>query len=51
MPHTAELQTRLARFRRVIELSQVLNSTLDLSALLEQIVSAARQITGVERSA
>jgi len=48
MSHTAELQTRLARFRRVLELSRVLNSTLDLPSLLEQIIRAAREITQTE---
>jgi len=50
MPHTAELQTRLARFRRVLELSRVLNSTLDLTTLLELIINAAREITETEAS-
>jgi signal transduction histidine kinase len=44
------LKARLARFRRVIELSQILNSTLDLPALLDQIVIAAREVTGTEAS-
>ena len=50
MAHTAELKTRLARFQRVLDLSQVLNSTLDLSALLELIIRAAREITATEAS-
>jgi len=50
MPHTAELQTRLARFRRVLELSRVLNSTLDLTTLLDLIINAAREITETEAS-
>lgn len=44
------LKARLMRFRRVIELSQVLNSTLDLPALLDQIVIAAREVTETEAS-
>ncbi|HLF28870.1 MAG TPA: GAF domain-containing sensor histidine kinase [Anaerolineae bacterium] len=50
MVHTGELQLRLSRFRRVLELSRVLNSTLDLTALLNLIVNAAREITGTEAS-
>jgi len=50
MAHTAELSARLARFRRVLELSRVLNSTLDLPALLDQIVKAACEITTTEAS-
>jgi len=50
MAHTGELQARLARFRRVLELGRVLNSTLDLPELLDQVVSAAREITTTEAS-
>ncbi len=50
MPHTAELQTRLGRFRRVLELSHILNSTLDLPSLLDLIVRAARELTETEAS-
>ena len=48
MPHTTELETRLARFRRVLELSRILNSTLDLVTLLTLIIEAAREITRTE---
>ncbi|HEY4690156.1 MAG TPA: GAF domain-containing sensor histidine kinase [Anaerolineae bacterium] len=48
--HTGELTLRLARFRRVLELSRILNSTLDLPALLGQIISAAREVTMTEAS-
>jgi signal transduction histidine kinase len=50
MAHTGELQARLARFRRVLELSRELNSTLELTTLLERITDAAREITGTEAS-
>lgn len=50
MPHTTELETRLARFRRVLELSRILNSTLDLVTLLTLIIEAAREITRTEAS-
>ena len=48
MPYTTELETRLARFRRVLELSRILNSTLDLVTLLTLIIEAAREITRTE---
>ena len=50
MPNTIELQTRLTRFRRVLELSHVLNSTLDLPSLLDLIIRAARELTETEAS-
>src|SRR3972149_9840041 len=50
MPYTTELETRLARFRRVLELSRILNSTLDLVTLLTHIIEAAREITRTEAS-
>jgi len=50
MPYTTELETRLARFRRVLELSRILNSTLDLVTLLTLIIEAAREITRTEAS-
>lgn len=51
MPTTSlELKARILRFTRVIELSQVLNSTLDLPSLLEQVVTAAREVTETEGS-
>ena len=50
MPHTTDLETRLTRFRRVLELSRILNSTLDLEALLTLIIEAAREITRTEAS-
>ncbi|HKZ87202.1 MAG TPA: GAF domain-containing sensor histidine kinase [Anaerolineae bacterium] len=48
MPHTTDLETRLARFRRVLDLSRILNSTLDLVTLLTLIIEAAREITRTE---
>lgn len=50
MAHTGELQARLRRFQRVLELSRELNSTLELTTLLERITDAAREITGTEAS-
>jgi len=50
MPQTTDLQTRLARFQRVLELSRILNSTLVLEALLTLIIEAAREITQTEAS-
>jgi signal transduction histidine kinase len=50
MSHTTELETRLARFRRVLELSRILNSTLDLVTLLTLIIEAAREVTRTEAS-
>jgi signal transduction histidine kinase len=47
---STEIQTRLTRFERVLEVSQVINSTLDLPSLLELIINAARLLTGTEAS-
>jgi signal transduction histidine kinase len=38
----------LARYERLIELSQQLNSTLDLGSLLKKIISAAKELTETE---
>jgi signal transduction histidine kinase len=38
----------LARFQRLIEISQQLNSTLDLQSLLKKIISAAKELTNTE---
>ncbi len=38
----------LARFQRLMEISQQLNSTLDLGALLRKIISAAKELTNTE---
>ena len=35
----------IAHYQRLIEISQQLNSTLDLGALLKKIISAARELT------
>jgi signal transduction histidine kinase len=40
----------LARYERIIEISQQLNSTLDLQSLLRHIVSAATELTDSEAS-
>lgn len=45
-----DLENRLARFERVLEMSRVLNSTLDLPALLDLIINAARELTNTEAS-
>jgi signal transduction histidine kinase len=45
-----DLRSRLARFERVLEVSRVINSTLDLPALLELIIDAARELTETEAS-
>jgi signal transduction histidine kinase len=37
-----------AHYQRIIEISQKLNSTLDLKTLLRQIISAARELTHTE---
>ena len=50
MPKTTDLEARLARFQRVLELSRILNSTLDLETLLTLIIEAAREITRTEAS-
>jgi signal transduction histidine kinase len=39
-----------AHYQRIIEISQKLNSTLDLKSLLRQIISAATEITHTEAS-
>jgi K+-sensing histidine kinase KdpD len=38
----------IAHYQRLIEISQQLNSTLDLGALLKKIISAARELTNTE---
>src|SRR5215470_15368897 len=38
----------LARFQRLMEISQQLNSTLDLGSLLRKIISAAKELTNTE---
>ncbi|MBL8162817.1 MAG: GAF domain-containing sensor histidine kinase [Anaerolineae bacterium] len=38
----------LARYQRLIEISQQLNSTLDLQSLLKKIISAAKELTNTE---
>ncbi|MBL8116309.1 MAG: GAF domain-containing sensor histidine kinase [Anaerolineae bacterium] len=38
----------VARYQRLIELSQQINSTLDLATLLRKIISAARELTNTE---
>jgi signal transduction histidine kinase len=38
----------LSRYERLIEISQQLNSTLDLGALLKKIISAAKELTDTE---
>lgn len=40
----------MARYERLIEISQQLNSTLDLSSLLQKIISAATELTHTEAS-
>lgn len=50
MAQTGKLQFRLMRFRRVLELGRILNSTLDLPTLLDRIIRAAREITDTEAS-
>ncbi|MBW4435979.1 MAG: GAF domain-containing sensor histidine kinase [Pleurocapsa minor GSE-CHR-MK-17-07R] len=42
------MQKQLARYERIIEISQQLNSTLDLATLLRHIVSAATELTNSE---
>ncbi|KXK23171.1 MAG: putative two-component hybrid sensor and regulator [Chloroflexi bacterium OLB15] len=44
------VQKLLARYERLIEISQQLNSTLDLTSLLKQIVNAATELTDSEAS-
>ncbi len=44
------VQKLLARYERLIEISQQLNSTLDLTSLLRHIVSAATELTDSEAS-
>src|SRR5881392_2394391 len=38
----------IAHYQRLIEISQQLNSTLDLGTLLKKIISAARELTNAE---
>lgn len=38
----------IAHYQRLIEISQQLNSTLDLGSLLKKIISAARELTNTE---
>ncbi len=38
----------VARYQRLIEISQQLNSTLDLKSLLKKIISAAKELTNTE---
>jgi len=38
----------LSRYQRLIEISQQLNSTLDLGSLLKKIISAAKELTNTE---
>lgn len=40
--------TMMARYERLIEISQQLNSTLDLGTLLRKIISAAKELTHTE---
>jgi len=40
--------TMIARYERLIEISQQLNSTLDLGSLLKKIISAAKELTDTE---
>ncbi|MDL1900838.1 GAF domain-containing sensor histidine kinase [Anaerolineae bacterium CFX9] len=47
---TATVEQLLARYERIIEISQQLNSTLDHVALLNRIVSAAMELTSSEAS-
>lgn len=42
----ATLEQRLAQLARIIEISQTLNTTLELDPLLETIVQAAAELTG-----
>lgn len=41
---------QIARLERIIEISQVLNSRLELQPLLQDIISAATELTGTEAS-
>jgi len=43
-----QLEERIGRLERLIEISRSLNSTLSLGPLLDQIVSAAQELTGTE---
>lgn len=42
------MQLRLERYQRLLTISQILNSTLDLKELLDQIVRAAKDLTHSE---
>ena len=46
----SDMQDRLARFELVMEIGQVLSSTLDLPALLDLIIDGARKLTNSEAS-
>lgn len=46
--HSVSVDQQLARYERIIEISQQLNSTLDHGALLQQIISAAIELTDTE---
>ena len=46
----AEAQTDAATLERLLEVSSLLNSTLELDALLAQIMSSATELTGAETS-
>lgn len=46
--HQESQALMLARYQRLIEISQQLNSTLDLQSLLKKIISAAKELTNTE---
>lgn len=46
--HTTEVQARLTKLNRMMEMSLVLNSTLQLEPLLRRIMDAAAEITEAE---
>lgn len=46
--NASSLQQRLARLQRVVEVSLILNSTLELEPLLELIIETAQEITHTE---
>jgi signal transduction histidine kinase len=50
MSDTPELQARLERTQKLIELSRFLTSTLDLPTLLDRITEAACEVTNTEAS-
>lgn len=41
-------ETIISRYRRLIELSHQINSTLDLASLLKKIIAAAKELTNTE---